>query len=85
MTTTAAYPVLTEQLSWSWGDWLEHASDAYAESVLEAADSDTCQLSPRDLERLLQEHGFNVQQLEADAHPLLPLEHAGQALSWLGY
>lgn len=85
MTTTAAYPVLTEQLSWSWGDWLEHCSDAYAESVLEAADPDNCRLSQRDLERLLQEHGFNVQQLEADAHPLLPMEHAGQALSWLGY
>jgi hypothetical protein len=84
-TTNTAYPVLIEQLGWSWGDWLEHCSDAYAESVLEAADPSTCQLSPRDLERLLQEHGFNVQQLEADAHPLLPLEHAGQALSWLGY
>ena len=84
-TINTAYPVLPEQLSWSWGDWLEHCSDAYAESVLEAADPDTCRLSLRDLERLLQEHGLTVHQLEGDAHPRLPLEHAGQALSWLGY
>ena len=80
-----AYPVLPEQLGWSWGDWLEHCCDPYAESVLEAADPATCQLTPQDLKRLLLEHGTTAAQLEADAHPRLPLEHAGQALAWLGY
>ena len=85
-TTAGAYPVLPEQISWGWGDWLEaYPDDSYERSVIWAADPDTCRLTPRALARLLQEHGLTVHQLEGDAHPRLPLEHAGQALSWLGY
>ena len=55
-----AYPVLPEQLGWSWGDWLEYCCDPYAESVLEAADPATCQLTPQDLKCLLLEHAGQV-------------------------
>ena len=90
---SGAHPVLPEQLSWSWADWVEHyggdfadlMGDAYAVSVIQASDPDTCRLSPRALEHLLQAHGFSTALLAVDAHPLLPLEHAGQALAWLGY
>ncbi len=90
---SGAHPVMPEQLGWSRADWVEHyggdladlVGDPYAVSVLHASDPDTCRLSPWALERLLQEHGFTTALLAVDAHPQLPLEHAGQALTWLGY
>ena len=92
-TSSAAYAVVQEQLSWSWGDWLDHyggdfadlVGSSYASSVITAAEPTTCLLSSMGLARLLAQHGFTVAELQADAHPLLPLEHAGQALTWLGY
>lgn len=91
--SSSAYAVVQEQLCWSWGDWLDHyggdladvVGNSYASSVITAADPITCRLSSMGLARLLAQHGFTVAELQADAHPLLPLEHAGQALTWLGY
>ena len=77
-----------DQLTWSRADWLDayqdYVSDTFASSVIWASD-DACQLAMADLHRLLQMHGSTVAELQADAHPLLPLEHAVQALTWLGY
>lgn len=87
--------VSPEQLNWSHEEWLDHyeagTGRTYESSVLEAAD-ESCMLQPRDLGRLLREHGTSAMeyiQAHADAVEeeleVLPLNHAGQVLSWLGY
>ena len=102
-TTAATYaPVLdpgellpANRLTWDRDDWLDELQGlvgvAYASSVIRASD-DACLLPLCDLERLLEHHGTELEELRADlgaqlnaGHEVLPLRHAGQALIWLGY
>ena len=102
-TTTATYaPVLdpgellpADRLAWDRDDWIDELQglegDTYASSVIWASD-DACLLALCDLERLLEHHGAELEELRADlgaqlnaGHEVLPLRHAGQALIWLGY
>jgi hypothetical protein len=84
-----------EQLNWNYEEWLDHyqasPTRTYEGSVLEAAD-ESCLLDTKDLARLLRKHGENTMeyiQVHADAVEegleVLPLNHAGQVLYWLGY
>jgi hypothetical protein len=97
-TTTTALPccVLIEpQMGWDRADWLEAFTegphDIFPASVIAASDG-RGHLDTDDLARLLQMHGATVDQLRDDlaegrdrGAPVQPLEHAGQALAWLGY
>lgn len=94
-TAAAGWAIPAEQLTWDRSDWIdayqEGCSDTYASSVIWAAGAD-CLLALADLDRLLEHHGFSrfefgqewaaaaLQGLE-----VLPLQHAAQALTWLGY
>ena len=89
----AGYLISPEMAEWSPEDWQDHFDgDHYALSVLHAADQEACLLSPDDLCRLLGHHGANLWELRGDqqaaeqaGHRCLPIRHAGQALTWLGY
>jgi hypothetical protein len=87
--------ISAEQLNWSYDEWLDcyqpGPTRTYESSVLEAAD-ESCLLQPQDLGRLLRAHGTTTKeyiQAHLDAFSegltILPLNHAGQVLSWLGY
>jgi hypothetical protein len=84
-----------DQLGWDRSDWIDAyqggLGDTFASSVIWAAD-DACQLAMADLHRLLQMHGSTVAELQAEltagqlqGAAVLPLTHAAQALTWLGY
>ena len=93
--TAAGWAIPAEQLTWDRSDWIDALQDGcrdtYASSVIWAA-SDDCLLALPDLDRLLAHHGFSrfeygqewaraaLQGLE-----VLPLQHAAQAVIWLGY
>jgi hypothetical protein len=87
------YVVPADQLAWDWSDWLDsYDLNTYPSSVILAASEEGCELSSADLRQLLKEHSHTVHELEEDlaqghasGHAVLPLWHAGQALSWLGY
>lgn len=92
---TKPWMVSVEQLEWSHEEWLDHYQPigvrTYESSVLEAAD-ESCLLQPRDLCKLLRDHGTTSQeyiQAHVDAFSegltVLPIYHAGQALYWLGH
>ena len=73
-----------EAYGWCLGD----AFDTYEASVLAAAYRTTgerLQLTDDDLGRLLHHHGASLAELTGDCHPRLTVNHAGQALAWLGY
>ena len=79
-TASTGWVLPIDQLTWSRADWL----DAYHD--------DACQLAMADLHRLLQMHGSTVAELQAELTAgqlqgagVLPLTHAAQALTWLGY
>lgn len=73
------------RFGWKLGD----GPESYEQSVLSAAwiesDEKGLNLNDTQLRRLLEAHGSSLAQLQADAHPALNLNHAGQALAWLGY
>lgn len=83
------------QATWTWDDWMdsyEGLDGSYEQSVIWAADRVTCELTSADLRQLLSDHGHSVHELieelaeqAAAGHTTLPLWHAGQALTWLGY
>jgi hypothetical protein len=84
-----------DQMTWDRADWLEAyqdgIGDTFPSSVIWASD-DACQLPMADLHRLLQMHGATVAELQAEltagqlqGAAVLPLNHAAQALTWLGY
>ena len=107
-TTATYAPVLdpgellpADRLAWDRDDWIDElqglegeayaSAVTYAFSVIRASD-DACLLPLCDLERLLEHHGTELEELRADlgaqlnaGHDVLPLRHAGQALIWLGY
>jgi hypothetical protein len=60
----------------------------YEESVLAAADDTNC-LSRKDAERLLNDHGFTLDDLYEDNHGVswvaLDARNAEALLAWLGY
>jgi len=87
--------VSTEQLSWNYDEWLEAYEDGitrtYESSVIEAAD-ELCLLQSQDLDRLLRQSGTTTKEyLQSykdaieEGLAVLPINHAGQALCWLGY
>jgi len=91
----AGWVLPIDQLAWDRSDWLdayrEYVSDTFASSVIRASD-DACQLAMADLHRLLKQHGATVAELQAEltagqlqGAAVLPLTHAAQALTWLGY
>lgn len=93
--TAAGWAIPAEQLTWERADWIdawqEGCSDTYASSVLWAA-GDDCLLALADLDRLLKHHGFSRFEFGQDwaraalqGLEVLPLQHAAQALAWLGY
>lgn len=92
---TKPWIISPEQLNWDYDEWLDHyeagTGRTYESSVLEAAD-ESCLLQPHDLGRLLRGHGTTAEeyiQAHIDAMSegltVLPINHAGQALMWLGY
>lgn len=74
-----------------WAERFDHelgeAPTTFEGSVLAVAydSTEALKLTDRQLARLLREHGFTVADLQEEAHPDLPLTHAGQALTFLGY
>jgi|GEM_PF-3984024 len=93
--TAAGWAIPAEQLAWDRSDWIdalqEGNRDTYASSVIWAA-GDDCLLALPDLDRLLEAHGisrFEYEQEWAQAalegFEVLPLQHAAQAVIWLGY
>lgn len=91
----AGWVLPIDQLEWDRADWLEAyqdgVGDTFARSVIWASD-DSCQLLMADLHRLLKLHGATVAELQAELTAgqlqgavVLPLTHAAQALTWLGY
>jgi hypothetical protein len=91
----AGWVIPSDQLAWDRSAWIEayqdSISDTFASSVIWASD-DACQLSMADLHRLLKMHGATVAELNAEliagqlqGATVLPLTHAAQALTWLGY
>ena len=92
---TQPWMVTAEQINWNHEEWLDHYEPigmrTYESSVLEVAD-ESCLLQPQDLGHLLRGHGTITKeyiQAHADAVSeeltVLPLNHAGQVLSWLRY
>ena len=92
-TPAAGYLITPEMADYSPDNWQEHFDgDPYALSVLHATDESSGLLSPDDLCRLLNQHSANLWELRGDqqaaeqaGHRCLPIRHAGQALTWLGY
>lgn len=93
--TAAGWAIPAEQLDWDRSDWVdsyqEGCGDTYASSVIWAA-GDDCLLAWADLDRLLEHHGFSRFDYGQDwaaaalqGLRVLPMQHAGQALTWLGY
>jgi hypothetical protein len=91
----AGWVLPADQMTWDRADWLEAyqdgIGDTFPSSVIWASD-DACQLPMADLHRLLQMHGATVAELQAEltagqlqGAAVLPLNHAAQALTWLGY
>jgi len=91
-TTTPAPLVPAELSSWERDAWQEgYALDTYEASVIWAADSE-CLLDESDVFALFQQHGASVAEyrqalawLADTGGHCLPWQHAGQALTWLGY
>lgn len=90
---TAGYVISQEQLGWLPEDWEDHFDGSgYALSVIRAASRLSGLLRMADLRRLLADHGHTVAELEMDleqarrcGHSTRDTQHAGQALTWLGY
>ena len=88
----AGWAVPAEQLDWDRNEWVDaFEGDAYAVSVMWAAD-DLGLLLPADLDRLLEHHGFTHFEYGQEwargalqGLRVLPIQHAAQALAWLGY
>jgi hypothetical protein len=91
----AGWVIPADQLSWDRADWInayqDSIADTFASSVIWASD-EACQLSMADLHRLLRMHSATVAELQAEltagqlqGAAVLPLTHAAQALTWLGY
>lgn len=90
-TATVGRICTLDQLAWTADDWADAWHGSYEHSVVDAADGEG-ELSSADLAQLLRAHGFSVHELiaalaeqAAAGHACLPLCHAGQALTWLGY
>jgi len=92
---TEPWAVFIEAINWDRDDWHDHYQDAmgdtFASSVIWASD-DNCLLCTSDLDRLLEQHGvthaaYAQEWAQASLHgwQVLPLQHAAQALCWLGY
>lgn len=92
-TNTAPAPIVPAELAdWNRDDWIDsYVLDTYERSVIWAAD-DECLLDESDVAALFREHGANVPdylkhlaELATTGGHCLPWQHAGQALTWLGY
>ena len=88
------YAITAEEATYSNDQWAERFDyvlgadfDTFEGSVLAYAydRTETLELTDRQLARLLRDHGSTVADLQEEAHPDLPLTHAGQALVFLGY
>lgn len=88
------YAITAEEAAFTNDQWAERFDHELGEdpttfegSVLAVAydRTETLELTDRQLARLLRDHGSTVAELREEAHPDLPLTHAGQALTFLGY
>ncbi len=93
VTTCALAPIVPASLAgWDRFDWLEsYVQGTYEASVIWATD-DECLLDERDVASLFRQHGASVPEylehlaeLATTGGHCLPWQHAGQALTWLGY
>ena len=94
-TTAPGWVIPAEQLTWDRDDWIDayqdHNGDTYASSVIWASNAE-CLLAMPDLHGLLRQHGASVADLQQEltagqlqGAAVLPINHAAQALAWLGY
>ena len=95
MTTTPTregFIVPVEFLGWTADDWADgYSASPYAWSVMAAAGAD-CLLSVDDACKVLMQHSVSVSAYAAELEEAaaaglicLPITHAGQLLTWLGW
>jgi len=96
MTTQQPWAVPVEALTWGFNEWLEafmqDLQHTFSSSVVSLADYGSCELNDRDLAWLFEQHGSDLEEYVCEACKaafsglaVLPVNHAGQALCWLGY
>ena len=96
MTTQQPWAVPAEAISWDWSDWYEAfrngTEDTYASFVVSLADYQSTELSDSWLAWLFEKHGGDLAEYVCEASKasfaglmVKPINHAGQALCWLGY
>lgn len=95
-TNREPWAVPVEALCWGWNEWLEafmvSLEHTYGSCVVSLAHSGSCELTDRDLAWLFEQHGSDLEEYVCEASKatfaglaVLPVNHVGQALCWLGY
>jgi hypothetical protein len=89
-----SYAITAEEAIFTDAQWAERFDHelggdptTFGGSVLAVAYDRTgiLELTDSQLARLLRDHGSTVADLQMESHPDLSLNHAGQALTFLGY